>query len=292
MMKKGLIKGRYGMVFALILLSALTGCADSKGDESTAAESMTESITESVTAADSRAEAGVDEERTSGKEDTAEKKEGDLKSIDEARNAAYRSALEEVYARHLFPDGTDYGFDDGRDISDNHFAVYDIDQDGKDELIIQYTTTFMAGMVEVIYDYDSASDAVQEEFLEFPNLTYYDNGVIEAGWSHNQGLAGDFWPYTLYRYDEETDTYTQVGQVDAWDKSFTEGIVDENSFPDEIDGDGDGLVFYVMEGDTYQRDTPVDSDVYNKWRDSYVGDGQPIRVPYMDLTKENIYSIR
>mgnify|MGYP006990178543 CR=1 FL=1 len=37
-------------------------------------------------------------------------------------------------------------------------------------------------------DYDEAAGAVRMEFSNFPLLTFYDNGVIQAGWSHNQGL--------------------------------------------------------------------------------------------------------
>ncbi len=48
--------------------------------------------------------------------------------------------------------------------------------------------------------------------------TYYDNGYVAAGWSHNQGVAGDkLWPYTLYRYDSSAGKYVQEAAVDGWD---------------------------------------------------------------------------
>lgn len=146
--------------------------------------------------------------------ETAEKEISSV-SDDESMKAAYVSILEEIYYNHTFPDGEDYGFFDSSHISDNKFAVCDIDQDGKDELIIQYITTYMAGMVELIYDYDKESDTVRTEFGEFPAITFYDNGVIEAGFSHNQGLAGDFWPYNLYQYEPDSDAYIMVGMIDA-----------------------------------------------------------------------------
>ena len=56
--------------------------------------------------------------------------------------AAYAAALEEIYTNHTFPDGKDFGFDGFHDMSENKFAVYDIDSDGKKELIVLYTTTY------------------------------------------------------------------------------------------------------------------------------------------------------
>ena len=134
--------------------------------------------------------------------------------------AAYSAVLKGIYYQHKYPDGQDCGFNYSGDVSDNQFAIYDIDFDGKEELIIQYTTTYTAGMVEVIYDYDSKTKLLKEELRSFPSLTYYNNGIVSADWSHNQGLAGlgDFWPYTLYQYKQESDTYIEIASVDAWNK--------------------------------------------------------------------------
>ena len=120
---------------------------------------------------------------------------------------AYAAALETLLQRHMLPDGTDAGEQFG-DIAENQFAVYDVDHDGKDELILLYSTTATAGMAGYIFAYDNESGLLQTELQEFPSLTFYENGVVEAGWSHNQGLAGDtFWPYNLYQYNPDSDQY-------------------------------------------------------------------------------------
>ena len=222
---------------------------------------------------------------------TAENGGGDMRSQkgdETSRSKAYASLLDNIYTNHTFPEGQDFGYDGSSDMSNNTFAVYDIDMDGEDELLINYTTTYMAGMVGIIYDYDSKSDTVREEFLEFPALKFYDNGIIEAEASHNQGLAGDFWPYTLYQYRRDTDTYIQVGIVDAWDRAFSETDFEGNPFPEAIDSDGDGIVYYVMTGGSYKLNTPVDSEEYNQWRNSYVGGAALMEVPFKALSQENI----
>ena len=74
------------------------------------------------------------------------------------------------------------------------------------------TNTYMAAQAEYVFKYDPEAKKLQTEFSEFPALTFYDNGIIKAEWSHNQGLAGDnFWPYSLYQYAPETDSYVLVG---------------------------------------------------------------------------------
>ena len=154
---------------------------------------------------------------------------------------------------------------------------------------MEYTTTCVAGNAEIIYDYDSATDTVREEWIEFPMVTYYENGVIRAGWSHNQGLAGDmFWPYTLYQYNAEKDTYLQVAMVDAWDKALSDINYMGQKFPEETDVNGDGLVYYIMTGEEYELNDPVDLAEYEEWINSYIGNADRIEVPYQKLTEDNI----
>lgn len=201
---------------------------------------------------------------------------------------AYALVLNQIYQNHTFPDDNDYGWDDSFDMSDNKFAIYDIDRDGRDELMICYTTTYMGGMAELVYDYDSEADQVKQEFVQFPANTYYDNGVVVSEWSHNQGMAGEFWPYTLYQYDAATDTYQKVADVDAWDKTMGDTDYDGNAFPQETDADGDGIIYYVTKDGEDETKTPVDFEEYNEWYQSYIGSADKIEIPYLDFTEENI----
>lgn len=213
-------------------------------------------------------------------------------SPESGRLFAYRRVLRNIYEHQTFPGSRDFGYD-GSDITLNKFAVMDIDGDGNEELLVIYTTTYMAGMAQLIYDYDESSDSVRESFLEFPAVTFYENGVIAVDWPHNQGLAGDsFWPYTLYQYRPETDDYVQIAMVDAWDKSFAETGYQGQVFPDAADENGDGVVYYIMPGTEYQPGTPVDLGDYESWRASLLGNAEKVTVPYQNLTVENIDNIK
>lgn len=272
---------KYGMVIAFIIISSLTACGNQSLDNN-----ITEQSGGTVKQADTAVTVPAEEMTAAQKESDKNESTSTDDSFIKSRNDTFIKVLEEVYQNHVFPNGNDYGISDYSQISENKFAIYDIDFDGKDELIIQYTTTAMAGMIEAVFEYDSSLNTVKEEFMEFPALTYYDNGIVEAEWSHNQGLGGEFWPYTLYQYSRETDAYIEVCMVDAWDKSYV-----ETDFPDELDKDGDGIVYYIMEDGTYELKTPVDLEEYMEWRNYYLGQAEKLNIPYRNLTEENIYGI-
>lgn len=211
----------------------------------------------------------------------------------EALMAAYVSVLEDVYydpLSHRKRTDSVVG-----DVEANRFAVYDIDGDGREELIVQYTTDCMAAKEERIYDYDSGAGAVVRKFQEFPSIAYYDNGMLQAGWSHDQGLAGEaLWPYTLYQYDPETDSYEPVAMVDAWDRSWSETNQSGEPFPEGADVSGTGVVYYIAtpDGDTWDTPAePVDVTEYAQWKDSWLDGAEEIEVPYVYLTEENISNL-
>ena len=179
-------------------------------------------------------------------------------------------------------------------VSNNFFSVCDVNGDGKDELITLQSNTSLIGQTERVYDADG-----NELLAAYPLLTYYDNGYATAEWSHNQGVAGDkLWPYDLYKYDVGAGKYVRIATVDGWDKSIrdTHLSYDETviSFPDDVDRDGDGFVYYIIEeaggyAPVYGR--PMDYADYALWAASYLS-GNVVPVHYAPLTEENIALIQ
>ena len=197
----------------------------------------------------------------------------------------------DICRNQKFPFGRELGYD-GYPMSDNKFSLCDIDKDGNVELLLVYITTSMAGNVEIIYDYDETTGNVREEFAEFPSVTHFDNGILKADWSHNPGLSGRSWPYTLYQYNLENDVYEAVAMIEAWDKDMADKDYEGNLFPDDIDKDGDGLVYYIMNPDKYELTDPVDFYEYEKWLESYCREEEIIKIPYQALTEENISKLK
>jgi len=215
----------------------------------------------------------------------------ELSENDRVRVKAYQKYLNDLLQEGILPNGMDAGYDDSAYYirSGDQFAIGDIDYDGKLEMIISHVSTAVAGMMETIYEYDIDTHELKEELVSFPNLTYFDNGVIEAGWAHNQGKAGNhFWPYTLYQYHSQSDSYETIASVDAWDKSYTEEIYSEEEFPSKQDKDGDGMIYYIMSGDSFDYDNPVDLDEYDNWRNQYTEKATKVKILYQNLTEENI----
>lgn len=215
---------------------------------------------------------------------------------DDAKKEAYIKAIKELYHNYTLPDGTkldEVELVSDYDMTQNQFAIYDVDFDGKDELIIALTNPPMAAMRSIIYDYDSSTNKFREQLTEFTSINFYNNGVIEVLWSHNQGSAGDsLWPYTMYKYNNESDSYDVIAQVDAWDKSFNEQSYIADTFPEEIDRDSDGIVYYILPKGEYNIYAPYDLQEYNEWRKQYITDEtSKITVPYINLTEDNINNI-
>lgn len=186
-------------------------------------------------------------------------------------------------------EGTDHEVPDTYGQESTYFALYDVDGDGQEELLLNWTGASMADTVEYIWGY--GDNGTHVELCEFPALTCYDNGVIEAEWSHNQGLAGEFWPYFLYRYNAETDQYEICGGADAWDKSVAKTKEQGEVFPDGIDADQDGVVYYLLPADwdgNYDME-PVDGAKYRTWRESFLeGASEMDDIWFWDLKEENI----
>ena len=127
------------LLATLTVMTGLTGCGKKNPSSDSSAE-VSASISESVSESESSSESssGISSEETS-EEDSAAMKE------------AARAALEQVLSDHILPDGSDFSYDESFGaLSDNRFAIFDADGDGKDELILSITTAPSVGMVEMI----------------------------------------------------------------------------------------------------------------------------------------------
>ncbi len=220
---------------------------------------------------------------------------------DSAARAAYAKVLEDLLFHRNLPDGQNGEaiFDD---MSENEFALADVDGDGREELVLLTRPVIYAGYWGYILDYDQDTGAVRIQFDGFPSLTFYTNGALAEDDSHAQGIwTDDFWPHSLYRYLPETDSYELAGHVSAWEKSVSD--INEGHlppFPTEKDKSGAGILYYIHPVSSYEYlnnieeriDMAVDQSVYLEWLAPIIGDAQPLELEYLPLTEENISRIK
>lgn len=170
--------------------------------------------------------------------------------------------------------------------SENKFAICDVDGDGVGELLLRYTTSSMAGMGLYVYHYN-VHDDLRFEFSEFPDVTFYDNGALAAGWSYNQVGSKTIWPYHRYSYHAASDSYRYDGYALSWEKRIrnSDPMGDALVFPDELDLDGDGVLYCVSDMEHYHY---LDNADYDAWVASWRGDAQEIVPEWQDFTVRNI----
>lgn len=208
---------------------------------------------------------------------------------------AYRLALEAIYNDHLYPNGDPVDVPAAALLENNDFAIFDVDGDGLDELLYQNEDSTMAGMMTTVFGSMPSADGVKlfTEISGFAGMIPYDNGILTIDFSHNQGLAGtlDFWPYAIYRYDPGQDGYLMVASVDAWDGETRPHDFGGTPFPDDVDQDGDKVVYWISypgEEVTYEW---LDGPEYLQWRDSYLAGATALEIPWQSMTLENIRAV-
>lgn len=236
----------------------------------------------------------IDAGSGAGDSTKADESEGDVspETVQELRKAQirhyYGGILSQVMAAWRLPDmelGVGTSADDTLDATEmarNCFAVADVDQDGREELLVRWTTTITAGELEAVYDYDPVNGVLKREFSAYPALTYYDNGIIKAEWSHNQVPPAVFWPCTFYQYEPESGIYVEIGSLRAWDD-----VVEGWDFPTELDVDGDGTVYEIKEvGEDYEGFKYNQSDV-DQWLDEFMEGAEEIPLAYQPMKYES-----
>ncbi len=214
-----------------------------------------------------------------------EPKPPENQKADPARQA-YADALTRLLEEHVYPDGRPDGFTgEFHSMDENRFCIYDVDRDGREELVLK----FLAGEVDdhraMVLDYDEAEGRLWVQLDEYPSLAFFENGAVLVHWAYNQGRGGAFWPYSLYVYRPESDSYSFVGSVDAWDRT-----IDTDQYPYEVDVSQTGFVYYLSTGGAPSIE-PVDDTVYQQWLAPYVGDAHQAVLTYHPLTQENIRQI-
>lgn len=277
------------VAFIAAMSLSITACGASENVSTSATEALdnTEQMTEAATV-----ETESEIETQEAESEPTESSETDSMDASVYR-AAYQIAMLAFMQTGLTPTGKelcDFEAGEFSDMSMNGFAICDVDNDGIEELLVEFTNATMAGMYFEVCQYDVDTGDFILELEEFPAVSFYDNGLAMAEWSHNQ-IPSRIWPYTLYSYDESSDSYVGTHYVSSWDKELTD-VYNGNVFPEEVDTSKTGGVYYITEyGNMDIQEIPLDESVYNAFTEEKFGGANEIEIDYLSITEENIAAI-
>ncbi len=191
----------------------------------------------------------------------------------------YAMTLRDLHDKLLLPSGKELELDG--DIEKNRFAVYDIDGDGREELILEVTQTAVENRFTAVYDIDADGDLRREVRYE-ADISFWSKGIVIAQYPDAAEHEGDFVPYAAAQYDKEQDAYPEFAYVSAIDRDTltAQGLSDE--YPFGADKSNSGRVYCIS------GDTPIDVTEYETWYASWHTNLKELEVPLAELTDENI----
>lgn len=268
----------------------LAGCgrdADEARDMRNDAAAETEAAETAQTAADNENTA-TDNETEAVNEAIEEETEEEAVPFDPTKivsefSIEYKKAVEEMRGSGTTPDKRRVLRPEGGAFTESDYAVFDVDCDGTDELVLRYLDggkdSFCA-----IYEYDVASTGFRCEFIEVMSLkpVFYDNATIKATWEEDTGLNKEIPSFNIYTYDEAEDVYAYRGYVESWDLAAASDDTEGNAFPVKYDLDENGIVYSIQ----YDRDYEYsfiydDSDYLSLSKNVY--DAKPLRPTWFSL---------
>lgn len=215
-----------------------------------------------------------------------------LGDFDNTRDA-YLAFLRYMIDNSVEVDGMD-GFCESyaETIADNQFAILDVDGDGDDELIIDWTNpTAMVGYTSYIFKYDVSTGEWSDELEGGGALTVFDNGIIYADAAHNQGY-GFLWPYTILKYNAARDSFESIGSVDSEDKELViDSQGDESFYHEEYDPTGCGTVYMLSASNLGYEWGYYTQEQFEEFNKKLVGGANIIAIDYLYINKENVDAI-
>lgn len=212
-------------------------------------------------------------------------------SVQEEQNAGVvNDIIEEKYieaVKNLYENNIDLFGNQVENFHDNpewnKFAIVDIDNDGTLELLLSWTDSTVAGEWGGVYQYDFDKQEFYSEQLLEPSITFYDNGIAYEPWRHNQG-PGEMWPFDASLYNASTDQYEHVLSADSWNKDMR-----EEGFPDDVDIDGVGIVYYTdVNAEYVDYDNPISQSEFNSIYNQYFEGANELNVYYYELTEKGL----
>ena len=165
------------------------------------------------------------------------------------------------------------------DIEKCSFAVADVNDDGTDELIVDYTQTYTLGMYSEIFTVNDYNHLVSlGRYGAYPEFYKYGYMVLKA--SHNQGPGDAIWPYSVYSYSNYSNRFNSVYSAYSIDKN--------KDFPNKYnpseDLDHDGVIYVV-------NDEKLTKAQYDAYVNAYIPSKNKLNISWKKITNSNINNL-
>ena len=166
------------------------------------------------------------------------------------------------------------------DIEDCVYAIFDLNDDGVEELVVNFTNTYMAAQYCGVWTIGEDKDIKQMGTFG-SSCVFYTNGIVKVEESHNHSNVGEtVWPYTLYMLSSDRDSYINFAFGYSADKEYD---VTGEAYSVEKDIDGDGIIYYFgLDG----NEEPLSLEEYNTLINLHIPDEKLISLNWNKLTNE------
>ena len=216
-------------------------------------------------------------------------------TVNVAQHQAYKKALMKLLKKRIWPGTKRKEEFFGEKMSENQFAIVDIDLDGVDELIVNWNIYMGMTYISEVFEYDVKTNKWKSEGNFHPfGTVFYDNGVVLVPDAHNMGWGVTIYPYSISIYNPKKDKYkAEVGHASCWDKSIFDAMKDSEGMPKwpaKYDKDNVGVVYFI-DYKGYDSKKKYSQSDYDKFLKKLVGDANVIPVKFKALTKKNINKI-
>ncbi len=223
--------------------------------------------------------------------DKSDKEKKKLDDYMEDRKA-YQNVLNTLYDENKFEtDGEtitpffyDNEFKSGElDFSENRFAMADIDNDGKNELIFEANTAMSNYTGTYILKYDERTKEIRN-MVQFFKPAFYSNAIIKAAHYKIPDIEDGF---TYGKYDAKEDSWSKYVVIKHLSENNSTAFGEE--FSEEEDKNGNGIIYdiSILTEEGEKREKWLDDDEFKAWEEKTF-DSTELKIDYKVFTKENI----
>lgn len=198
----------------------------------------------------------------------------------------YAASLITLINEQTLPNGEIVKYISDPESNPLQFAICDINKDGKEELLLHlpYDTCETSG--HFIYTENIENTGLEDLCSFNEDTVYYETGFVKEPISYGESLSVNFNPFDIRMWD--AGGFLDAGRVEAWEKAYMPNDFSGEAFPDSVDIDGNGTVYFISGELGIDYDNPVDDAEYREYINQFFGDGKEISVPWLELTMENV----